>query len=50
MQHQEMGPALGTERGDMCYHGEVLCVRADKRGLGIAKIIGWLVRIYPRYK
>ena len=50
MQHQEMGPILGTEQGDMCYHGEVLAVRADKRGQGIAKIIGWLFMIHPRYE
>ena len=48
MQHQEMGPVLGTEQGDKCYHGEVLCVRADKRGQGIAKIIGWWFRIYEK--
>ena len=50
MQHREMGPVLGTERGDMCYHGEVLSVRADKRGQGIAKIIGWLFMIQPRHE
>ena len=41
MQHQELGPVLGTVQGDKCYHGEVLCVRKDQRGRGLAKIIGW---------
>jgi len=41
MQQQELGPILETEQGDKCYHGEVLCVRTDKRGQGLAKIIGW---------
>ena len=40
MQHQELGPALGTVEGDKCFHGEVLCVRKDQRGQGLAKIIG----------
>ena len=50
MQQQEIGPVLGTQQGDMCYHGEVLAVRTDKRGQGIAKIIGWLFMIHPRYE
>ena len=40
MQHRELGPILGTEEGDRCYHGEVLCIRTDQRGRGLGKIIG----------
>ena len=47
MQQQELGPALGTEEGDKCYHGEVLCVRKDQRGRGLAKIIGRFFTLAP---
>ena len=40
MQHRELGPVLGTNKGDKCYHGEVLCVRTDQRGQGVGKILG----------
>ena len=40
MQHRELGPVLGTDEGDKCYHGEVLCVRTDQRGKGLGKILG----------
>ena len=40
MQHHELGPVLGTDEGDTCYHGEVLCVRTDQRGQGIGKVLG----------
>ena len=40
MQHRELGPVLGTNEGDKCYHGEVLCVRTDQRGQGVGKILG----------
>ena len=40
VQHNEMGPILGTKQGDLCYHGEVLCVKTSYRGKGLGKIIG----------
>ena len=39
IQHQDLGPVLGTQEGDRCFHGEVLCVRTDQRGRGLGKII-----------
>ena len=43
MQHRELGPVLGTDEGDKCYHGEVLCVRTDQRGQGIGKVLGMVL-------